>query len=73
MKTFYKKLIVAVFSLLIAVCLMGSYFLFLAPKASEGEKNITVKIVYAENSFSYKVNTNTQTVLELLKEMDNEY
>ena len=73
MKNFYKKLIVGISVILVAVCCIGAYYAFLAPKAQKGEKNITVKIVYAENEFSYNVNTNKETVLELLKEMDKTY
>ena len=73
MKNFYKKLIVGFSIILVSICLVGAYFLFLAPKTQEGEKDVSVKITYAENSFSYDVKTDSTTVLELLKEMDKEY
>ncbi len=73
MKTFLKKSIIPLSAILLAILMIGAYFFFFAPKKTEGEKNITVNIVYAENNFSYSVQTNAQTVLEVLKEIDESY
>ncbi len=73
MKTFFKKSIIPLSAIMLAVLMIVAYFFFFAPKKTEGEKNITVNIVYAENNFSYEVQTNAQTVLEVLNEIDKTY
>ncbi len=73
MKTFLNKFITPLSAILLAVLMIVAHFAFVAPKETEGEKNITVNIVYAENDFSYNVQTNATTVLEVLNEIDKTY
>ncbi len=73
MKTFLKKFILPLSAILLAVLMLVAYYAFVAPKEAEGEKNITLNIVYAENDSSYTVQTNATTVLEALKEIDKAY
>jgi hypothetical protein len=73
MKNFLKKAIVPISAIVLALIMIASYFLFVAPKATEGEKSITVEIVYAENNFTYTVETDAETVYEVLVELDTVY
>lgn len=68
-----KKLFISLGAVLVAVLMLLLYFTAFAPKKTEGEKEVTVKICYADNNFTYNVKTNAQTVEELLKEVDEVY
>ena len=73
MKTYLKKALIPAIAIFIAITMAVVYFAFIAPKKIDGEKNVTVEIVYQENTFKYDVDTNAQTVYELLVEIDEVY
>ena len=64
-----KKRFIVLVAAIMAVC----YFSFFMPKAVSGDKNVTLKINYAENNYEYKLSTNGNTVLELLEEYNDIY
>lgn len=60
-------------SIVVAVVMALVYFLAVMPKPIQGEKTVTLKINYAENSYEYSLSSDKETVLELLKEYDEIY
>ena len=73
MKTYLKKALIPVIAVIVAITMSVIYATCFAPKKIDGEKNVSVEIVYQENSFKYDVDTNAQTVYELLVEIDEVY
>ncbi|MBR5438726.1 MAG: DUF4430 domain-containing protein [Clostridia bacterium] len=73
MKTFLKKALIPVIAIIVAVTMAVIYATCFAPKKIDGEKSVLVEIVYQENSFKYDVDTNAETVYELLVELDETY
>lgn len=65
-----SKFLVVTVVLLVIVFMLTGYFLFVKPQPTKGEKEITLKIEYKDETFKYNVSTNTTTVLEFLKEQD---
>ena len=70
MKTYFKKALIPVIAVIVAITMSVIYATCFAPKKIDGEKSVSVEIVYQENSFKYDVDTNAQTVYELLVEID---
>lgn len=66
-----KKLIIAIVALVVLIAVfVGAYFL-LAPKASEGAKAITIKVVDdAGAQTAYDVNTDAEYLAEVFDEVD---
>ena len=73
MKTYFKKALIPVIAVIVAITMAVIYATCFAPKKIDGEKSVSVEIVYQENSFKYDVDTNAQTVYELLVEIDEVY
>lgn len=73
MKTYLKKALIPVIAIIVAITMAVIYVACFAPKKIDGEKSVSVEIVYQENSFKYNVDTNAQTVYELLVELDEAY
>ncbi len=69
-----KKIISIIVVLVLAVVIYGGYKLFLAPKAVEGEKEVTIKIVVEEKDInkSFTYNTDTEFLYDLMKEQEEE-
>ena len=67
------KLLLLLGSIVIAVIMSLVYVLGVMPKPVQGEKDVTLKIVYADNSYEYSLSTDKETVLEVLKEYDDIY
>ena len=49
------------------------YFIGVMPKPVSGEKDLSLKIVYADNSYEYSLSTDKETVLEVLQEYNEIY
>ncbi|MBO5925934.1 MAG: DUF4430 domain-containing protein [Clostridia bacterium] len=73
MKTFLKNFIVPIIAIVLAIITMVCYAFFVAPKKTDGEKAITLKIEYLENQFEYEIYTNATTVYEVLVELNEVY
>lgn len=73
MKNCIKNFLIPIVAISIAVVMALVYFAFIVPHKNSGDKTITVEIVYEENSFSYDVKTDKETVYELLVETDETY
>lgn len=67
------KLLLLIASVLVAVTMSLIYVFAVKPKPIEGEKQITLKIFYADNSYEYSLSTDKETVLEVLKEYNDIY
>ena len=67
------KLLLLLGSIVIAVIMSLVYVLGVMPKPVQGEKDVTLKIVYADNSYEYSLSTDKETVLEVLKEYNDIY
>ena len=75
MKKLFKKpeLIAVIASVIVAIVMAIVYFAAVAPKPVQGEKTVTLNIVYAENEYSYSLSTDAETVEDLLKEYNDVY
>lgn len=75
MKKLLKKpeLLAVIASVIVAIIVAIVYFAAIAPKPVQGEKNVTLNIVYAENEYSYNLSTDSETVEDLLKEYNEVY
>lgn len=73
MKTYFKKALVPIIAIIVAITMAVIYVACFAPKKIDGEKSVSVEIAYQENSFKYDVDTNAQTIYELLVELDEAY
>lgn len=67
------KLLLLLGSILVAVIMSLVYLLGVMPKPVQGEKDITLEIVYADNSYKYSLSTDKETVLEVLQEYNDIY
>ncbi len=68
-----KNLWLLVATIVVAIAMTLVYVFAFMPKGVKGEKSVTLKIEYAENSYEYSLSTDKETVLELLKEYDDIY
>ena len=73
MKNFLKKSIIPIIIVAVSAIMMLLYFTCFMPKVNSGDKAVTVKIVYLDNSFEYSAKTDKNTVLDLLIELDEVY
>ncbi len=60
-------------SVIIAIVMSLVYFLGVMPKPVAGEKEITLKINYADNSYEYVLTTDETTVLGVLEQYNDIY
>lgn len=67
------KLTAAAAALLLLIAAVVVYNQFVRPKTQKGEKLVDVKIIFSDAEFDYKIITETETVFELLKELNAEY
>ena len=67
------KLLLLLSSILVAVIMALVYFIGVMPKPVSGEKDLSLKIVYADNSYEYSLSTDKETVLEVLQEYNEIY
>ena len=75
MKKLLKKpeIVAVIASVIVAIIVAIVYFAAVMPKPIEGSKAVTLNIVYAENSYSYDLTTDAETVEELLEEYNDVY
>lgn len=67
------KLLLLIASIIVAITMALIYVFAVMPKGVEGEKNITLKINYAENQYAYNLTTDKETVLDVLQEYNDVY
>ncbi|MBE5743716.1 MAG: DUF4430 domain-containing protein [Clostridiales bacterium] len=67
------KLLLLIASIIVAIAMALIYVFAVMPKGVEGEKNITLKINYAENQYAYNLTTDKETVFEVLTEYNEIY
>lgn len=67
------KLLLLIASIVVAIAMALIYVFAVMPKGVEGQKNITLKINYAENQYVYNLTTDKETVFEVLTEYNEIY
>lgn len=67
------KLLLLIVSIVVAIAMALIYVFAVMPKGVEGQKNITLKINYAENQYVYNLTTDKETVFEVLTEYNEIY
>lgn len=67
------KLLLLLGSIVVAVVMSLVYVFGVMPKPVAGEKEITLKINYADNAYEYTLTTDEETVLEVLQEYNEIY
>ncbi|MBS4535470.1 DUF4430 domain-containing protein [Clostridium sp. D2Q-14] len=69
-----KKIRIIIVAILIAVLLFVGYNTFLAPKASKGEKEVTIQVIAEKEGIdkTFTYNTDHEFLLALLEEHEDE-
>ena len=71
MKVFIKKALVPIIAIVIASVMVVCYFVFVLPKLNEGEKHITLEIVYSNMKYKYEETSKANTIYELLLDLND--